>query len=208
MSAKAAEYKLCDNKYGAGSHQQFAPGIYQQMQTTCQTCGGKGKIVKEKCPVCKGDKVRRGSHQLTIYIERGMEDGTRIEFEGESDQSPDTQAGDVVFVLKQKSHPVFERQGALNLVMKHTISLKDALLGFTTTVKHMDGSDITLSRDRVTQNGMISRIVGQGMPKHLYPDERGDLFVEYQVAMPASLSEDQKKVLASVLGDGDAKSNK
>ena len=40
--------------------------------------------------------------------------------------------------------------------------------------------------------GFIERIKGQGMPKHMYPDERGDLFVEYQVAMPIVLTDKQK----------------
>jgi DnaJ-class molecular chaperone len=82
-----------------------------------------------------------------------MMDGTRIEFEGESDQSPDYQAGDVVFTLKQTKHGVFTRQGKLNLVMKHAITLKEALLGFETFVKHMDGERIPLVRKEVTQNG-------------------------------------------------------
>lgn len=140
------------------------------MQTTCQSCGGKGKIITAKCPICKGEKVRRGSHQITLYIERGMSDGSRIEFEGtcdlywyliiffnlgESDQYPDAQAGDVVVVLKQKPHAVFTRQGTLDLLVKHTISLKEALLGFDTSIKHMDGSSIQLRRSAVTQNGIL-----------------------------------------------------
>lgn len=110
-------------------------------------------MVSHNCPICKGHKVKRGSHQVTISVERGMSDGTRIEFEGESDQSPDYQAGDVVFTLRQRPHVVFTRQGELDLAMKHAIPLKDALLGFKALVTHMDGSNITLSRNQVTQNG-------------------------------------------------------
>lgn len=148
--------KDCSTCGGSGVQiirQQFAPGIYQQMQTTCQSCSGKGKIISEHCPICAGQKVKRGSHQITLYIERGMSEGSRIEFEGESDQHPDMQAGDIIFVLKQKPHAVFSRKGKLDLIIKHTITLKEALLGFTTAIKHMDGSSITLSREAVTQNG-------------------------------------------------------
>lgn len=82
-----------------------------------------------------------------------MMDGSKIEFEGESDQSPDYQAGDVIFTLKQSPHGIFTRQGQLNLVMKHAITLKEALLGFETSVKHMDGSKIPLIRKDITQTG-------------------------------------------------------
>jgi DnaJ-related protein SCJ1 len=147
--------KECSTCRGSGVQiirQQFAPGIFQQMQTTCNSCGGKGRVVSEKCPHCKGHKVKRGSTQQTIYIEKGMNDGARIEFEGESDQSPDYSAGDLIFTLKQIPHPVFTREG-MNLQMKHTITLKDALLGFETTVNHLDGEKLVLKRDSVTHNG-------------------------------------------------------
>jgi DnaJ-related protein SCJ1 len=41
-------------------------------------------------------------------------------------------------------------------------------------------------------SGFIQKISKQGMPKHMYPDERGDLFVEYSVILPATLTDSQK----------------
>jgi DnaJ-related protein SCJ1 len=57
---------------------QLAPGMFQQMTQTCDVCGGTGKIVKEKCPICKGDKVVTGMSELDLYVERGMPDGHKI----------------------------------------------------------------------------------------------------------------------------------
>jgi DnaJ-related protein SCJ1 len=56
----------------------LAPGIYQQMQTTCDACGGKGKIVTSTCPHCKARKVVRDVEQIDIAIDRGMRDGEVI----------------------------------------------------------------------------------------------------------------------------------
>lgn len=33
---------------------------------------------------------------------------------------------------------------------------------------------------------------GEGFPKHQFPSERGDLFIEYSVAFPANLTEEQR----------------
>lgn len=45
----------------------------------CDSCGGKGKIIKSKCPVCNGKKVLRGNEQLTIIVEKGqVDDGTIV----------------------------------------------------------------------------------------------------------------------------------
>lgn len=58
--------------------QQLGPGFIQQFQTTCDKCGGKGKIIKGKCPVCSGKKVQRGDSEIDLFIERGMPDGYTI----------------------------------------------------------------------------------------------------------------------------------
>jgi DnaJ-class molecular chaperone len=47
--------------------------------------------------------------------------------------------------------------------------------------------------------GFIDVVKGFGMPKHLYPDEKGDLFVTYQVVMPVSLNKEQQTTIKDVL---------
>ena len=38
----------------------FGYGMYQQVQTNCDVCHGTGKVIKKKCHVCQGKKVRFG----------------------------------------------------------------------------------------------------------------------------------------------------
>ncbi|KAI9183772.1 uncharacterized protein BJ171DRAFT_464602 [Polychytrium aggregatum] len=178
--------------------QMLGPGIYQQMQTTCDVCGGKGRIVKSKCPVCQGTKVKRGSHQLTITIERGMADQQRIVFENESDESPDITPGDLIFTLRVRDHPVFARNGD-NLYTKEILTLKEALLGFERQIKHLDGQLVRVSRSDVTQPGFVQEIKNEGMPNVEYPSERGSLFIEYQVVFPPALSPEQLEELKKIL---------
>jgi DnaJ family protein A protein 2 len=40
-----------------------------------------------------------------------MREGQRITFQGEADESPGIEPGDLVVVLQQKSHDVFVRDG-------------------------------------------------------------------------------------------------
>ena len=83
--------------------------------------------------------------------------------------------------------------------MNYTIDLKQGLLGFDVTVPHMDKTNIQLSRMGPTQNGKIEslilgyvlKVVGRGMPRHKYPDERGDLYATIYVKMPEALNHDQ-----------------
>ncbi|KAI8930385.1 hypothetical protein BC831DRAFT_440338 [Entophlyctis helioformis] len=196
--AKSADHvKTCNTCGGSGVRivrQQIMPGFFQQVQTTCDACGGRGKVVHTKCAACDGAKVKRGSSQMTIQVERGMMDGQVITFEGEADQSPDHRAGDVKFTIRTQPHPLFTRRGD-NLYMTQTVSLKEALLGFKKTFKHLDGKETAISRKAVTQPGFVQTVKGQGMPRHGFPSERGDLFVEYAVVFPPTLTAAQKKLI-------------
>ena len=66
-----------------------------------------------------------------------MKDGQKIAFHGEGDQEPGLEPGDVIIVLDQKDHPVFQRQEH-NLIMKMNIKLVEALCGFKKTIQTLD----------------------------------------------------------------------
>ncbi|TPX35334.1 hypothetical protein SmJEL517_g02244 [Synchytrium microbalum] len=200
---KAEDVTNCKSCGGSGIkvvRQMLGPGIYQQMQQTCDVCNGKGKVASSKCPHCSGKKIKRGSHQLSVSVERGMPDGYRITFDGEADESPEYRAGDLHFHVKTDSHPVFVRQGD-NLRIKEILNLKEALLGFERQIKHLDGKEITIERKGVvTQPGFVQVIPGQGMPHHQFPSDRGTLYVEYSVVFPDKLTDDQQKLVAKLFG--------
>lgn len=73
-----------------------------------------------------------------------MKDGQKITFHGEGDQEPGLEPGDVVIVLDQKEHPLFQRQGD-DLVMKMDIKLAEALCGFRKTVRTLDNRSLIIS---------------------------------------------------------------
>jgi DnaJ-related protein SCJ1 len=71
----------------------------------CDQCGGRGKVTKHACPVCKGERIVSTDSQLRLHIDRGMPEGAEVTFEGEADESPDLAAGDVVVRIKSKKIP-------------------------------------------------------------------------------------------------------
>lgn len=73
-----------------------------------------------------------------------MKDGQRITFHGEGDQEPGLEPGDVVILLDQKEHAVFQRQGD-DLVMKMSLKLVEALCGFKRTVETLDDRVLVIS---------------------------------------------------------------
>lgn len=66
-----------------------------------------------------------------------MKEGQKITFDGEADERPGVLPGNIIFVLQQKKHPVFERDGN-NLIMVKTIDLVSALTGVEFKVTTLD----------------------------------------------------------------------
>jgi DnaJ-related protein SCJ1 len=92
------------------------------------------------------------------------------------------------------------------------------LLGFERNLTHLDGHVVSLKREGVTQpstshtlplmqeiklaiTDFVQVVKGEGMPRFDNPSLHGDLYVEYTVVFPATLSNDQKrsKSLSNIL---------
>jgi len=191
----------CPECGGSGTKvytQQLGPGFMTQTQRTCDKCGGKGKIVKSTCPVCKGTKVGMDDDTITVVIERGMPDGHQIVFEQEADENPDITPGDVIFKVNTLPHKRFTRNQH-DLHMKLNITLLEALVGFVKIVKHLDGHEVRITKETVTKPGEIIMLEDEGMPHHNWQSQMGNLYVEVSIKMPTSLTEEQKQGFRNLL---------
>jgi len=70
------------------------------------------------------------------------------------------------------------------------ISLKEALLGFSKELKHLDDHILNVQKEGVVQAGDIIKVPGEGMPLH-QSSETGDLFVKIEILFPSELTEKQ-----------------
>jgi len=127
-----------------------------------------------------------------------MPDGFKISLMSEGDQRPDEEPGDIHYIVRTVAHPQFERQGN-HLRMTVTISLKEALIGFERTFKHLDEHEFKVERDRVTRHGLEVILQGEGMPLHNDHTQFGNLYVVFAVQFPESITEHQKKVFSELL---------
>jgi DnaJ-related protein SCJ1 len=193
---------------------QLAPGIFQQVQVSCDACGGQGKTIKHKCPVCSGNRVVRKVSTFQLVIEKGAPKGQRIKYENDADESPDYVAGDLHVTLVEKEPNLeednelkvdgtfFRRKGD-DLFWKEALSLIEAWLGdWTRNLTHLDGHIVELRRKRgeVVQPGLVERVKGEGMPKWhedgdsvYHTTEFGDLLVEYTVIIPDQMEKGMEK---------------
>jgi DnaJ-related protein SCJ1 len=170
-------------------------GFTFRMQNTCQKCQGKGIVFSEVCPHCKGRKIVKEDKKLRIEIEKGMRDGQRIVFERESEQHPDMIPGDLICTLRHKPHKFFHSRIKDDLHANISLNFKEALLGFSRTIQHLDNRFIKLENYKPTQPNEIQKVVGEGMPHHQYSSQKGDLYIKYNVRLPERLSEIEKELI-------------
>ena len=72
---------------------------------------GCSKNLKLTRTVMRGDVEQRVSETLTIDVKPGWKKGTKITFPEKGDEAPGVIAADIVFVIDEKRHPQFERDG-------------------------------------------------------------------------------------------------
>lgn len=176
----------CDGQGVKMMMRQMGPMI-QRFQQVCQDCNGEGEIMKEKdrCKDCKGKKIINERKVLQVHIDKGMQDGQRITFNGEGDQAPGTIPGDVVFVIELKEHARFKRRND-DLFYEAHIDLLTALAGGKVIIEHLDERHIEVpipAGESIKPNSL--RVVeGQGMPSYRHHDN-GNLYIRFLVDFPS-----------------------
>lgn len=179
--------RICHGQGVVIRTRQIAPGMMQQIQSACHDCEGEGKIMNERyiCKTCKGNKTVKERKILEIHINKGMEEGHKITFRGEGDQEPDIEAGDVIIVLIEKKHELFERKGQ-ELLMEMEIDLVDALTGFRRSVQTLDDRELIITCEQVIKHGDVKMISNEGMPYPGNPFDKGNLVIKFQVNFPTA----------------------
>lgn len=165
---------------------QLGPGMFQQ-------------FTQQECEQCPAVKVEREKDTINVHVEPGMVDGQEITFFEEGEPMVDGEPGDLKFKIRTLLHPLFRRKGN-DLWMDKTISLVDALTGFSYEIEHLDGHKFKLSSEVVTRPGDVRSIDGEGMPI-FDSNKKGNLWVTYSIDFPASLTEQQKETVRQLFGD-------
>lgn len=164
----------------------LGPGRFQMMQQTV-------------CDECPNVKLVNEERLLEIEIESGMQDGQETKFVAEGEPHLDGEPGDLIIKIRTAPHPVFERKGD-DLYTNVTISLQDALIGFSFDITHLDGHKVTVTREKVTWPGARIRKKGEGMPNYENNNLQGTLYITFDVEFPKNdLTDTEKEKIKELL---------
>ena len=192
----------CSNCNGQGRisvNLQFIQAI-----TSCNICQGKGYQIN--CNICDNTEFINTEITKEIFINPGTESNSNIIIEKEGHEIKQGSPGHLIIILQQNDHDFFTRKNN-DLYMEKTISLSEALLGFSFKFNHLDGRELTIRSNEVIKPGITKKIDNEGMPfvkngEIVY----GKLFIEFLITFPDILNNTQRKLIKKALTPHDESS--
>ncbi|HOK39246.1 MAG: molecular chaperone DnaJ [Bacteroidales bacterium] len=187
--------RTCPTCNGRGVQTRVINTIMGQMQTTttCQTCGGEGKIINEKCTACFGEGIVHGEELIELKIPAGVGEGMQLSVSGKGNAARRGGInGDLIVVIQELEHPDFIRDGN-DLIHDLFISIPEAILGTQVEIPTLGGR-VKIKIEPGVQSGKILRLRGKGLPD-VNGYVKGDLLVRVNIYIPKNLTKEDKLIL-------------
>ncbi|WVZ21195.1 hypothetical protein V8G54_008517 [Vigna mungo] len=188
--------------YSNSSGMLKPPPIEKKLECTleelCYGCKKKMKITRDV--LTDTGEIVREEELLTINVQPGWRKGTEIKFEGKGNERPGAYREDIVFIISEKRHDLFRRDGD-DLVLRVEIPLAKALSGCTILIPLLGGDHMNLKLDDIVHPGYQKIVPEQGMPISKEPGNRGNLNVTFRVVFPTHLTSNQRSEVVRILQD-------
>jgi molecular chaperone DnaJ len=194
-----SDIKTCPACQGTGQVQRVVNSFLGQTVTysTCQQCGGEGKIISNPCRSCNGTGLVRKRETIKVKIPAGVEAGMQLTLQGEGHAAKNNGInGDLLVVIEEQEHANLKREGN-NLYYTKVISVVDAMLGAEVNIPCLDG-EYKIKVDPGTQSGEVVRLRGRGLPSVNGYGGTGDLYVKIAVWIPKKLNKEEKEIIESL----------
>ena len=195
----SSDIKTCPGCQGTGQVQRVVNSFLGQTVTysTCQQCGGEGKIITNPCRSCNGTGLVRKRETIKVKIPAGVEAGMQLTLQGEGHAAKNNGInGDLLVVIEEQEHANLKREGN-NLYYTKIISVVDAMLGAEVNIPCLDG-DYKIKIDPGTQSGEVVRLRGRGLPSVNGYGGTGDFYVKIAVWIPKKLNKEEKEIIESL----------
>lgn len=159
--------------------------------TPCSSCQGKRTIRGRQCQACFGSGSVLESKTIEVKIPAGVQDGTRVRIAGKGQPGANGgKRGDLYLHVTIAQDRVFQRHGSdLHVILP--VWPWEAALGAEVMAPTL-GEPVRVKIPPGSQADGKLRLKGKGLPTA--SGSHGDLFLILQIAMPASVSEDEQKL--------------
>ena len=193
--AEGGAVETCPDCKGTGRVIRTQQSFFGMMRSevACPRCNGQGKIVKNKCPHCKGEGITMGEEIVEVNIPAGVYEGMQLSMRGKGNAGKfNGVPGDLLILIEEEAHPTLIRDEN-DLVYSLLLDIPTAALGGFAEIPTIDGkAKVTIEAG--TQPGKVLRLRGKGLPA-LNGYSKGDIVVNISVYIPEVLSKEEKKTI-------------
>lgn len=178
---------------GGRGQVRFQQGFFS-VARSCGTCGGAGVVIRDPCPLCRGQGRVTRDIKRTIAVPAGVEEGMQLRLSGEGEAGGNGgPAGDLYVLIHVRAHAFFQRKGT-ELYCAIPISFPQAALGCEIRVPTPWGDELATVPPGTASNAELAPLKGKGAPR-VNARGRGDLHVFVQIEVPKKLTREQKQLL-------------
>ena len=176
-----------------------------QTRVTCPTCGGEGKIIKDKCKECAGEGIVYGEEVVSVNIPAGVAEGMQLSMSGKGNAGKHNGVpGDLLIQVEEEAHPDLVRDEN-DLIYNLLLSFPTAALGGAVEIPTIDNK-VKVKIEAGTQPGKVLRLRGKGLPS-VNRYGTGDLLVNVSIYVPETLTRDEKETLEKLESSDSFKPN-
>jgi DnaJ-class molecular chaperone len=145
-----------------------------------------------------GDTKIREEETVYVSILSGIDENEIITLKGRGNVNKKDVRGDVKVTIKLENHTDFVRNG-LDLIYTKTITLKEALCGFSVEFQHINGK--TLSLNNKTNRAIIYPQFRKIVPNLGFEREnsKGNLIIVFDVKFPETFTDEQMQIMDKIL---------
>ena len=200
--------EACDTCHGSGCEAGTRPETCPQcrgegqvavrqgpfhMLTPCPRCEGRGRFIPKPCRECKGEGRIHRKSKVSFKVPAGVDRGTRLRLQNQGESGRfGGRTGDLFVVFDVESDPRYERDGS-DLHQRLEVHWPLLVTGGALKVETPYGTDkVKLAAG--TPADHVVKLVNAGVPR-LQGSGRGDLYLHLRVAVPKSLSAEQRQLV-------------
>ena len=151
----------------------------------------------------ENDTKRVETERIYVPIPIGIDNQEIIILENKGNVLSDKIKGDVKVFITVENKTSFIRDG-LDLLYQKSISLKEALCGFSFDIKHLSGKTYTINNTngKIITTHYTKTIQHMGMKRerrHPAAPMIGNLVIAFEVKFPTTLTDEQREQLSKIL---------
>jgi molecular chaperone DnaJ len=187
----------CSTCGGRGEVRQVSRSFFGQFINValCPACEGAGEQIQSPCPRCRGEGREPGEATVSVQVPSGVAAGNYLHLRGLGEAGRrGGEPGDVLAVIEEKEHPIFQRHGS-DLLMELPITYTQAVLGDEVEIPTLK-EPVMLSIPPGIASGKILRLRAHGLPA-LRSERRGpgDVLVRVHVFVPERVSGEEATLI-------------